>query len=386
VNTLPGIALDADPRFPFYQISRDIAEITANNGQRVDAFLQLKTCPSEQLRGRILIDSPGFDADSQRTSTLRITQYIIDLSDLVLVFFDARHPEPGAMHDTLEHLVTAILDRPDSSKFLYILNQMDTTSREDNPEEVVAAWQRSLAQAGLTAGRFYRIYNPNVCMPFEDPKVKERYEKKCQADMKEIQARMEQIGTERAYRIIGMLEQTAKDIEHTLVPQLRDLIQDWKKRTFLTEALFIFMLLILIVVGFATTGTAPDVWAQLKQMPEMGWGILGGILVLIGLSIHLKASKIAKNTLLKRLKTTIREETLRESLMRAFQKNTSTWRSLFMWVISEPTGWGDATRKQIYSILSDVNGYVKKLNDRFTNPSGKQAEKAVDATSEVTTE
>jgi hypothetical protein len=120
-------------------------------------------------------------------------------------------------------------------------------------------------------------------------------------------------------------------------------------------------------------------------MPEMGWGILGGILVLIGLSIHLKASKMAKNALLKRLKTTIREETLRESLMRAFQKNTSTGRSLFMWIISEPTGWGDATRKQIYSILSDVNGYVKKLNDRFTNPSGKQEEKTVDATSEEAT-
>lgn len=29
---------------------------------------------------------PGFDADSQRTSTLRLTQHIIDLSDLVLVF------------------------------------------------------------------------------------------------------------------------------------------------------------------------------------------------------------------------------------------------------------------------------------------------------------
>ena len=59
------------------------------------------------LRGKILIDSPGFDADAQRTSTLKITDHIIDLSDLVLVFFDARHPEPGAMSDTLAHLVRA---------------------------------------------------------------------------------------------------------------------------------------------------------------------------------------------------------------------------------------------------------------------------------------
>lgn len=60
-----------------------------------------------KLKGRILIDSPGFDADEQRKATLRITDHIIELSDLVLVFFDARHPEPGAMQDTLEHLIVA---------------------------------------------------------------------------------------------------------------------------------------------------------------------------------------------------------------------------------------------------------------------------------------
>jgi hypothetical protein len=110
----------------------------------------LKTCPSEQVRGKILIDSPGFDADAQRTSTLQITNHIIDLSDLVLVFFDARHPEPGTMHDTLKHLVEHTINRPDSSKFLYILNQIDTTAREDNPEDVIASWQRALAQKGVS--------------------------------------------------------------------------------------------------------------------------------------------------------------------------------------------------------------------------------------------
>jgi len=95
VRVLPGLALDADPRFPFYQVSRAIEEIAAGEGRRIDAYLQLKTCSSERVRGKILIDSPGFDADAQRTSTLRITDHIVDLSDLVLVFFDARHPEPN---------------------------------------------------------------------------------------------------------------------------------------------------------------------------------------------------------------------------------------------------------------------------------------------------
>ena len=91
-QAIPGSALDADPRFPFYQISNELEKVATGEGRRVDTYLQLKTAPSELLRGRILIDSPGFDADSQRNATLRLTDHIIDLSDLVLVFFDARHP------------------------------------------------------------------------------------------------------------------------------------------------------------------------------------------------------------------------------------------------------------------------------------------------------
>ncbi|HPY39157.1 MAG TPA: dynamin family protein, partial [Thiolinea sp.] len=96
-RTLPGLALDGDPRFPFYQISEEIELVSEGEGSRIDNYLQMKAAPSEKLRGRILIDSPGFDADAQRKAILRLTDHIIELSDLVMVFFDARHPEPGAM-------------------------------------------------------------------------------------------------------------------------------------------------------------------------------------------------------------------------------------------------------------------------------------------------
>src|SRR5690606_10366652 len=47
---LPGMALDSDPRFPFYQISRDIETVAEGEGRRVDSYLQLKTCNAESLR------------------------------------------------------------------------------------------------------------------------------------------------------------------------------------------------------------------------------------------------------------------------------------------------------------------------------------------------
>ena len=182
------------------------------------------------MRGKIVIDSPGFDADEQRTATLKITDHIVDLSDLVLVFFDARHPEPGAMQDTLEHLVASTVRRPDANKFLYILNQIDNAAREDNPEEVFGAWQRALAQKGLTAGRFFSIYDLEAAIPIENPTLRERFESRRAADMDAILERIDQVEVERAYRIIGVLEQTARAIEEQVVPTLREARRRWKRR------------------------------------------------------------------------------------------------------------------------------------------------------------
>ncbi|MCW9022218.1 MAG: dynamin family protein, partial [Sedimenticola sp.] len=243
-HALPGVALDSDPRFPFYQMSEDIELVAQGEGQRIDSYLQLKTCPSEQLRGKILIDSPGFDADAQRTSTLKITDHIIDLSDLVLVFFDARHPEPGAMHDTLDHLVSNTINRTDAGKFLYILNQIDSAAREDNPEEVVAAWQRALGERGLTAGRFYTIYNPDAAVPIADDNLRQRFERKRDADLEEIHNRMHEVEIERAYRIVGVLERTARDIEERAIPAISEAVSRWKKRVLWGDAIAYSLLLI----------------------------------------------------------------------------------------------------------------------------------------------
>jgi hypothetical protein len=109
------------------------------------------------------------------------------------------------MRDTLQHLVRDTLQRPDFNKFMFILNQIDNAAREDNPEEVFAAWQRALAQNGLTAGKFYRIYDPDSADQIPDEGLRRRFEEKRQSDMAEIESRMRQVEIERAYRVTGML-------------------------------------------------------------------------------------------------------------------------------------------------------------------------------------
>ncbi|MGD8672802.1 MAG: dynamin family protein [Thiogranum sp.] len=371
VRTLPGLALDADPRFPFYQTSEELDKVESGQGRRIDAYLQLKTCNSDNLKGRILIDSPGFDADEQRSATLRLTNHIIDLSDLVLVFFDARHPEPGAMSDTLAHLVGATKDRADSSKFLYILNQIDTTAREDNPEEVVGAWQRALAREGLTAGRFYSIYDPEAAVPIENESLRRRFEWKRDQDLSEIFNRIEQVSVERAYRIVGALEKHAQEIEDYYVPQIRDLIGRWRRQVLTWDAGWL-LLAGLLVVGsrFLPPAMVARIDGAVQRVlanPSLAVGA-AVVLAALGLYLHFRVRRWAAGRINREIdREYVGEEA--ERLARAFQRNIRVWRSIFD---PDPAGWNGRNRRALKNIISGANRLVQTLNDRFTDPSGKR--------------
>ncbi len=372
-RVLPGLALDADPRFPFFRVSRAIDEAARGEGRRIDAYLQLKTCPSEKLRGKILIDSPGFDADAQRTSTLRITDHIIDLSDLVLVFFDARHPESGSMHDTLEHLVQRAIRRRDSNKFLYVLNQIDATAQEDNTEEVFASWQRALAQSGLTAGSCYSLYIPELAVPMADAATRARYEKKRDANLKAIGQRIEQVRVERAYRIVGILEQTAHMIESEVVPKLQRFLADWRRLTLWIDGV-VFGGLLVLFLALTLYGGYWDglslrlpVWRHMAGYPALQTIFLGLIAIGAGY-LHFSIRRRAAGRVVRRLTADPRMNEFLPNYLRAFLKNSRWFRSIFR---RNPAGWNRRTARSLAEVADDSQGYIQKLNDMYANPSGE---------------
>jgi len=371
-RVLPGLALDADPRFPLYKISQAIEEVAEGQGEHIDAYLQLKTCPSEILRGKILIDSPGFDADDQRTSTLRITHHIMNLSDLVLVFFDARHPETGSMRDTLQHLVKATVDRRDSNKFLYILNQIDVTANEDNLEEVFAAWQRALAQYGLTAGSSYAIYNEDAAVPFDNEDVRARYESKRQADYSAIIRRIEQVGVERAYRIVGMLEQTAQMLKADVVSRLERFRDGLRHKVLWLEGAILAALLLafwgLTIWGGYWQGLSLSLpfWDLITLNDYTLYSTIAILLAIAGY-VHFRIRRWAVKKITARLLAEVKDPDLHPNYEQAFRKNSRWWRPI-LW--PNPAGWGKRTAARLEKVLDDSNAYIQKLNDEFTNPSG----------------
>lgn len=369
IRTLPGLALDADPRFPFYQISEEIEKVSKGDGARIDTYLQLKTCNTEKIRGKILIDSPGFDADAQRSAILKISDHIIDLSDLVIVFFDARHPEPGAMQDTLQHLVKNTIERNDANKFVFVLNQIDTTAQDDNLEEVVAAWQKAIAQTGMTAGTFYCIYNDKVAVEIADSTVKERYQKRRERDMVELESRIGKVGVERIYRIIGSLENVSNQVEQQWMPRINMFYQQFRKRVLLTD----LVLLGLAAAGaFAASTTVGGIAGLVDNLSGYWVWQLGALVVVMALVwLHFRARKFHANSILKRMKRSL--ENL--CVIKGFRKNTHFTHSV---LTKGLIGWGKGSRKKLAVIREAADGFVQNLNDRFTDPSGTQNQPAVE--------
>ncbi len=361
VKTLPGLALDVDPRFPFYQISQEIEEAIEGEGKRINAYLQLKTCNSENLKGKILIDSPGFDADAQRSATLRITKHIIDVSDLVLIFFDARRPEPGAMRDTLEYLVKTSVDRYDSEKFIYILNQIDVTAREDSLAEVVAAWKSAMAEKGLNVTHFYTIYAPDVEVKAEHEYVKQRLEARRNRDLAEIHKRMKQVEVKRAYRILNTLDLTTKELKDQAIPILMKALMGWRNWTLRLDT-FVFAVLVAgIVYAGLITGF---LFNPLADAIAVGAGMV--VLMLFHMIVSSLFKMYYRSWLTKRQK----QLGLRFNLVRAFNQ-CANWR---LYATGKVKGWSEKVRKELDDIINRADILIQRLNDQMTNPSGKPEE------------
>lgn len=360
--TLPGLALDADPRFPFFGIRHEIERVTQGEGSRIDTYLQLKTVPENNMKGKIIIDSPGFDADSQRDTVLRIADHIIGMSDLVLVFFDARHPEPGAMRDTLKHLVEQTRQRHDSDKFLFILNQIDTAANEDNPEDIMGSWQRALASSGMAGGRFYMIYNEAAAVQIHDPSLAERFKRKKDADLTAIHERMDRVSVERAYRISFALETLSDQIEKEWVAKIDAVRLDWAKKVALSD----LGLAGLVLSTAAWLAIDTDIFSSIDLQALLANPSFGISAAVFGVTLLLAPHYYLRYWWAKRIRTRLLAQEHQENLVRAFSRNTVFWRAMFA---KYPRGWGQSTTRRLNAIREGARTSIQKLNDQFVHVS-----------------
>jgi hypothetical protein len=72
-------------------ISERLEQLEKGASRNINSYLELKTNNSKQLKDKTIILAPGFTANQKQAEIELLREHASALSDLVLVFFDARY-------------------------------------------------------------------------------------------------------------------------------------------------------------------------------------------------------------------------------------------------------------------------------------------------------
>jgi hypothetical protein len=193
---------------------------------------------------------------------------------------------------------------------------------------------------------------------------------------------MHQVEIERAYRIVGALEKTARDIEERAVPFLEKALDQWRRRVIVGDVVVLGLLLALLAGLTVQLGW----WQGLSFRPPWDasgagvattyWGAVA--LFLAAAAVHFGVRRLAARSLLGWLREQAAGRGFRGDLIAAFAKSTRPWRSIFC---RSPAGWGRRSQRHLARVLEETDNYVQTLNDRFTNPSGDEPMTVLEAPS-----
>ena len=342
--TLPGTALDVDPRYPFYQISKKIEQQQKGEGKRINSYLEIKTINSERLKGKLFIDPPNMSAVPTNPVTTLLTKHIIENSDLVLVFTDVFESATPMLDDLIQYITV----HQDSNKFVYLIDEPIATLNPAKSNEIISSWQRKLSALGLNTGQFIVLPNQQISI---NPQT--------QSDFTEIDQRMANIAHDRTYRVLDSLEKSIREIDNVVIPEVKKGIVLWKERVNMSS---------LIVLGFiATLAIFAEVQIGILEFlidPIIG-PILISVLVAIMVPIHLLISKLQAKLIINKLNDRQKELHLMENLANIFEKNLTLGRMLLP--ITEPVGWNKKTKARLAQLSENTKELVQALNDSFSS-------------------
>ena len=333
--TLPGTALDADHRLPFYQIGREIDLIASGEGSKLNTYLELVTVNSTPLKNKLVIDTPVLNQNTESKVTNLLRKHVLDISDLVLVFTDLFEADIELVSD----VVTSIAAQQDSNKFVFVIDHSEITLDAHKSQEIAAAWQRRLTEFGIYTGQYIVLSYGGATT--------------------DIDQRVNNLSNDRSYRILGNLEKSIRDIDDVVFQEVEEALDTWKERS--NAAMLIIMAFIIMLVLFAEiAGGVLDLLFDPIIGPVV---ILTTILILTPLHIMISRfnAKLIINQLIKRQK----QLNLAEDLAGLFSKSLSFWR--IMLPITAPVGKNKKNRKRINALIEQTKDLVQALNDQFSH-------------------
>lgn len=333
--TLPGTALDADHRLPFYQIGREIEQIASGESNKLNTYLELVTVNSNMLKTKLVIDTPVLNPTTENAVTSLLRKHVIDISDLVLVFTDLFEAEAELISDT----ITDIVAQQDSNKFVFVVDHAEISLDPQKSQEIAASWRRRLAEYGIHTGEFVVLSQGS--------------------DTATIDRRVNNLNNDRSYRVLAALEKSIRDIDDVIINEVEASITTWKDRCNASTLIILAFIVMLILFAEIAVGIL-----DLFFDPIIGPAIILGIAALLT-PLHLMISKVHAKFIINQLHKRQKQLNLTEDLAGLFEKSLSFWRVLLP--ITTPVGKNKKNRKKLISLIEQTKDLVQALNDQFSH-------------------
>jgi hypothetical protein len=332
--TLPGTALDADHRLPFYQISRDIELTVSGEGNKVNSYLELITVNSAKLKNKLVIDAPVLNPSVENSVNTLLRQHIIGISDLVLVFTDLFETDPEFNKET----IASIVKYQDTNKFLFVIDHSELSLEEHKSHEIIVSWQRRLADFGIFTGH-YVVLSQN-------------------SDNAQIEQRINNLSNDRSYRVLESLEHSIRAVDDVVMEEVEAALTTWKERCNVTTLIILSFIIMLSLFAEIAVGILDFLFDP----------ILGPIIILtlIGIltPLHIVISRVHGKFIINQLHKRQKQLNLSEDLSGLFEKSLSFWRMLLP--SNQPVGKNKKNRKKLNSLLEQTKDLVQALNDQFS--------------------
>lgn len=333
--TLPGSALDADHRLPFYQIGREIDQLIGGEGSKLNSYLELLTVNSPVLKNKLIVDCAVLNPASENPITALLRQRVIEISDLVLVFTDLFEAEADLVREVVGHIVK----QQDSNKFVFIIDHSEISLDALKSQEIAAAWQRRLAEFGIHTGQFLVLsQGGNTGL---------------------IDQRIHHLQNDRTYRVLNKLESSIRNVDDVVFAEVEKAIAVWKERTNATTLIILGFLIMLVLFAEIAGGVLDMLFDPL----------IGPIVVLVSIAVltpmHLIISRFHAGLVVNQLYKRQKQLNVSEDLAGLFEKGRGFWRSLLP--ITSPVGRNKKTRKKLQGMIEQTKDLVQALNDQYSH-------------------
>ncbi|MGD0958234.1 MAG: hypothetical protein ABSB19_00355 [Methylomonas sp.] len=337
--TLPGTALDADHRLPFYQISRDMEQAASGEGNRLNTYLELLTVNSALLKNKLIIDTPVLNPATENAVTALLRKHVIEISDLVLVFTDLFEADTDLIGD----LLTDINALQDSNKFIFVIDHSEISLEPHKSLEIASAWQRRLTEFGIHTGQFIVLsQNSNTSV---------------------IDQRISNLNNDRSYRILANLEKNIRNIDDLIFEEVESAISIWKERCNASTLIILGFLIMLVLFAEVAAGIL-----DLLFDPIIGPIVILSVTLFVT-PIHIAISRFQATLIVNQLHKRQKQLNIAENLAGLFEKSLSFWRVVLP--ITSPVGKTKKTRKRMQTMTEQTKDLVQALNDQFSHAQQK---------------